>query len=158
MQTHSGHIAFIGRLSRAALFAAAVMPLTFAALPARAADYIGTAPAGVADAGTCSQQSVLRRVVSRFGYQVRHVPNLPQVGISAMSDIRMTRYEPKTNPAEIERTYCEATAVLSNGENRPVWYMVEEGQGFVSVGRNVEFCVAGFDRWHVYDGHCRVLR
>ncbi len=148
----------IGQFSRAAAFAAAVLPLTLVSLPANAADYLAPAPAGVADAGACNQQSVLRSVVSDFGYQVRHVPNLPQVGITAMSDVQLTRYEPKTNPAQIERTYCKATAVLSDGQYRSVWYMVEEGQGFASMGRNVEFCVDGFDRWYVYDARCRVLR
>lgn len=147
----------IGHISRAALLAASALPLAFASLPAKAADYIGSAP--VADAGVCSQQSVLRNVVSRFGYQVRHVPELPQVGISAMSDVRVTRFEPKTNVAEIERTYCQATAVLDDGQHRSVWYMIEEGQGFAALGgRNIEFCVDGFDRWYVYDARCRILR
>src|SRR5690606_40757131 len=105
----------IGQFSRAAAVAAAVLPLTLACLPASAADYLAPAPASVADAGTSSQQRVLRSVVSYFGYQVRHVPNLPQVGITSMSDVQLTRYEPKTNPAQIERTYCKATAVLSDG-------------------------------------------
>ncbi|MCK4204677.1 phage portal protein [Brucella pituitosa] len=148
----------IGQFSRAALLAASVLPLTFASLPASAADYLTSAPTSVADAGLCSQQGVLRSVVADFGYQVRNVPNLPQVGISAMSDVRLTRYEPKNNPAQIERTYCKATAVLSDGQHRSVWYMVEEGQGFAGVGQNVEFCVDGFDRWFVYDASCRVLR
>nr|WP_111575188.1 phage portal protein [Falsochrobactrum ovis] len=151
-----------GRMNRMkqiskAVFLASAIPLTFV-VPGQAADYFSTSPAVVVDAGVCSQQSVLRRVVADFSYQVRHVPELPQVGISAMSDVQLTRYEPKTNPAEIERTYCKATAVLSDGQYRPVWYMVEEGQGFAGVGTNVEFCVDGFDRWHVYDANCRVLR
>ena len=148
----------IGQFSRAAFLSASVTPLTFASLPASAADYLAPAPAVVGDAGLCNQQSVLRRVVSDFGYQVRHVPHLPQVGITAMSDVRLTRYEPKNNPAQIERTYCKATAVLSDGQYRPVWYLVEEGQGFAGVGSNVEFCVDGFDRWYVFDASCRVLR
>lgn len=148
----------IGQFSRRAIFAASILPLAFASLPASAADYLAPAPIAVGDAGLCSQQSVLRRVVSDFSYQVRHVPNLPQVGISAMSDVRLTRYEPKTNPAQIERTYCKATAALSDGQYRPVWYMVEDGQGFAGVGSNVEFCVDGFDRWYVFDASCRVLR
>ncbi len=90
----------IGQFSRAALLAASVLPLTFASMPASAADYLRTAPVAVGDAGLCNQQSVLRRVVSDFGYQVRHVPHLPQVGISAMSDVRLTRYEPKNNSAQ----------------------------------------------------------
>ncbi|MFD1197540.1 phage portal protein [Brucella gallinifaecis] len=148
----------IGQFSQAALLAASALALTFASMPASAADYLTSAPAAIADAGLCNQQSVLRRVVADFRYQVHHVPHLPQVGISAMSDVRLTRYEPKNNPAQIERTYCQATAVLSNGQYRPVWYMIEEGQGFAGVGNNVEFCVEGFDRWYVFDASCRVLR
>ncbi|MFC4624176.1 phage portal protein [Daeguia caeni] len=147
----------IGQFSRASLAAALIAPLAIVSIPAKAADYIGTAPVA-ADAGICSQQSILRRVVSGFRYQVHHVPHLPQVGIAAVSDIQLTRHEPKTNPAQIERTYCKANAVLSDGQNRPVWYLIEEGQGFAGIGRNVEFCVEGFDRWHVFDGRCRVLR
>ncbi len=158
MQTHSGTRNRIAQFSRKALVAAAALSCGLAAVPASAADYITNAPA-VTDNTVCSQQSVLRSVVSDFGYQVRHVPELPQVGITAMSDVRLNRYEPKTNPAEIERTYCKATAVMSDGQYRSVWYLVEEGQGFAGVGRNVEFCVEGFDRWYVYDApSCRVLR
>lgn len=156
MQINSGNR--IAGFTRTVVLGASALCLSLAALPASAADYVTSAPA-IVDNTVCSQQSVLRRVVSRFGYQVRHVPELPQVAITAMSDVRLNRYEPKTNPAEIERTYCKATAVLSDGQYRSVWYLVEEGQGFVGVGRNVEFCVEGFDRWYVYDAtSCRVLR
>lgn len=148
----------IGQISKKAFLAACALPLTLVAFPANAADYPTAAPAFSVDAGICSQQSVLRRVVSDFSYQVHHVPNLPKVGISAMSDVQLTRYEPKTNPAQIERTYCKATAVLSDGQYRSVWYMVEAGQGYAGVGKNVEFCVDGFDRWYVFDASCRVLR
>lgn len=144
------------QIFKVAFLAVTTIPLTL--VSGQAADYFRSSPAVVVDAGICSQQSVLRRVVANFSYQVRHVPELPQVGISAMSDVQLTRYEPKTNPAEIERTYCKATAVLSDGQYRPVWYMVEDAQGFAGVGKNVEFCVDGFDRWHVYDANCRVLR
>jgi len=65
-------------------------------------------------------------------------------------------------PAQEDRpnyfTLCGATVTLSDGRDRSVWYLIEEGQGFASIGNNVEFCVAGFDRWLVYNGRCRVLR
>jgi capsid protein len=125
--------------------------------PARAADYIESGP-GYDD--TCGQSHVLNRIVNKFSYQVHHVPGLPQVAIQDFSDVRQNRYEPSRDPelAAVARHYCRATAHLSDGDQRPVWYLVEEGQGFVGVGNNVEFCVAGFDRWRVYDGNCRSLR
>ena len=75
MQLTSGKLDRFGRFSRAALFAASVLPVTFAALPASAADYPQSAPA-VVDNTVCNQQSVLRSVVSRFGYQVRQLDEL----------------------------------------------------------------------------------
>jgi AcrR family transcriptional regulator len=58
----------------------------------------------------------------------------------------------------IERRYCHATARLTDGQDRQIWYLIEYGRGFVGIGDNVEFCVQGFDRWNVYNAACRVLR
>ncbi|MDR6633985.1 capsid protein [Phyllobacterium sp. 1468] len=139
----------------AASFAVGVA-LASAAAPARAADYVESGP-GYDD--TCGQARVLNRIINRFSYQVRHVPNLPQVGIQDFTDVRLTHFEPSRDPDmdAVARHYCRATAHLSDGDQRPVWYLVEEGQGFVGIGNNVEFCVSGFDRWHVYNGNCRTL-
>jgi hypothetical protein len=41
---------------------------------------------------------------------------------------------------------------------RFAYYMVEEKAGFVGVSFNVEVCIAGLDRWRVYDGVCRTVR
>ncbi len=140
----------------ATTFAAGV--ILSSAAPAMAADYI-EGPAQSYDE-TCGQARVLNRIVNKFSYQVRHVPNLPQVGIDNFTDVQQTRHEPSADPEmdAVERHYCRATAHLSDGSQQPVWYLVEQGQGFVGVGDNVEFCLAGFDRWHVYSGSCRTLR
>ena len=45
-----------------------------------------------------------------------------------------------------------------DAERRRRMSLIEEGQGFASIGDNVEFCVSGFDRWLVYNGRCRILR
>lgn len=128
------------------------------AAPVMAADYVENGPASYDD--TCGKASVLNRIVHKFSYQVRHVPNLPQVAISNITDVQQTRYEPGLVPEldAVTRHYCRATAHLSDGNQQPVWYLVEEGQGFVGIGNNVEFCLAGFDRWHIYNGSCRTLR
>ncbi len=123
---------------------------------AQAADYIAASPA-VSDP-VCQQQGVINSAVAQFSRLVHGVPDMPAVRIDAVSNVSATHFEPKTYPSGIERHYCRATAVLSNGENRNMWYMVENRQGFASIGRNVESCVDGFDTWFVYDGRCRVLR
>jgi hypothetical protein len=116
------------------------------------------APVYQDDSSVCSTPSVLNRITSRFDHQVRHVPNLPDVAITDFSRIHLHRSQPASERWPIARHYCGATVTLSDGRDRDIWYLIEEGQGFASVGDNVEFCVAGFDRWMVYNGGCRVLR
>jgi capsid protein len=110
------------------------------------------------DSGVCAENWVLGRITNRFAYQVRHVPNLPQVAIMDFHNIHEHRYLPAQEDRPIGRRYCGAKVALSDGASRDIWYLIEEGQGFAGVGNNVEFCVSGFDRWFVYDGRCRVLR
>ena len=110
------------------------------------------------DGGVCGQPWVLNKITSRFSYQVHHVPHLPDVAITDFQRIHQHRYLPANDTWPIGRRYCGATVSLSDGRARTIWYLIEEGQGFASIGDNVEFCVAGFDRWMVYNGRCRVLR
>lgn len=127
------------------------------AVSAQAAD-LSTSADYSGDPGICGNASVLNRITSRFDYQVRHVPNLPQVAITDFQRIHENRYLPANESHPIGRRYCGATVTLSDGGDRDIWYLIEEGMGFASIGDNVEFCVSGFDRWYVYNGRCRVLR
>ena len=121
----------------------------------QAADYIsGTAP--VVTSSACHEQSVINRAVAQFTRMIHGMPDMPNVQIDAVSNVSTTHIEPKTYPSGFERTFCKATARLSNGDNRSIWYIVENGQGFASIGSNVESCVEGFDKWYVYDGNCRI--
>ena len=123
----------------------------------QAAD-IGVYP-DYAYSGVCAERWVLGRITSRFRYQVTHVPNLPNVAITNFQNIYENRYLPAQEDRPIGRTYCGAQVILSDGNARDIWYLIEEGQGYAGiVGDNVEFCVSGFDRWYVYNGRCRVLR
>ena len=100
---------------------------------------------------------MLSRITERFRHQVRHVPNLPDVAISDFRRIHERRYLPERGlDRPIGRLYCGATAVLSDGHERPIWYFIESHMGYAGVGDGVEFCVSGFDRWNVYNGRCRV--
>ena len=112
----------------------------------------------VGDPGVCGQSWVLGKITSRFRHQVNNVPNLPNVQILDFQGIHENRYLPAEEDRPIGRRYCGATAVMSDGQGRDIWYLIEEGQGLASIGDNVEFCVSGFDRWYVYNGRCRVLR
>jgi hypothetical protein len=138
-----------------ALFGGAVLLAGLSApSPAPAADFIRN----YSDPGVCADQRFLKRIVKRFRHQVTHVPELPDVEILEFMNIYENRYLPEMEDRPIGRRYCGATLAMSDGRERPIWYLIEEGMGFASIGDNVEFCVSGFDRWYVYNGHCRVLR
>lgn len=150
--------------SVATLLSAALLVASMGAGPALAADQVE-----YDDGSPCSDAHVLKRIQNRFDYQVRHVPHLPDVAISEFRSIHQHRYIPAEEDHPIARRYCGATVVLSDGDRRDIWYLIEEGMGFATLldgfhlanetrGSNVEFCVSGFDRWLVYNGACRVLR
>lgn len=129
------------------------------ALPGFPAPVFAADPLNYQDySGACSEHGYLARIEHRFRYQVRHVPDLPDVGIDEFRNIRETLYRPEDETHPISRQYCEAQVLLTDGRTHDIWYLIEGDQGFASIGTNVEFCVQGFDRWHVYDGRCRVLR
>ncbi len=138
--------------------AAAAMGLSaaLAGTPAVAADLIHGVYAS--DPGACGNPRVLARISSRFDHQVRHVPHLPDVRIDGFRRVGQTRYLPARENRPVERRYCHARVSLSDGRERRVWYLLENPWGFAGVGTSVEFCVAGFDRWNVYNSNCRILR
>lgn len=142
-----------GRFASAMMCAALALSSILSATPdAQAADFIIDY-----DPGICGEDRFLRAIVKRFRHQVTHVPNLPDVDIVDFRRIYEKRYLPEQERWPIARRYCGATVQLSDGGERPIWYLIEEGMGFASIGNNVEFCVSGFDRWYVYNGDCRVL-
>ena len=128
------------------------------ALPAMNTSFAADLSSYSDDSGACAQPRVLRRITSKFYHQVRNVPNLPNVEITDFQRIHEHRYLPAHDEYQIGRRYCGATVILSDGQGRDIWYLIEEGQGYASIGDNVEFCISGFDRWNVYNSRCRVLR
>lgn len=110
------------------------------------------------DPGICGSAPVLNKITHRFRYQVANVPHLPQVEIVEFNRIVQSRFNAQSEEWPIERRYCHAKAALSDGHTRDIWYLIERPMGFAGQGSNVEFCVSGFDRWHVYGGRCLSLR
>lgn len=136
--------------------------LTAAFAFAAAAFWTGTASADAylsdQQARACEDPEILSTIVARFRYQVHNVPHLPKVEITDFRKIHQHRYLPWRENWRVARRYCGATAQLSDGRHRTIWYLIEDGMGFAGVGDNVEFCVSGFDRWMVNNGRCRVLQ
>ena len=141
------------KLSFKALIVATTLGLT--GWSAEAADYVHGLDAS--DSGACSDTRVLAKISHRFRHQVRNVPGLPNVEIVNYARLGQSRYKPSDDRHPIARRYCRGSVDLSDGRRRSMWYLIESRMGFVGIGSNVEFCISGFDRWHVYGGRCRVL-
>ena len=139
----------------ACLLLASMLAIAGSASGAYAADPVAVR---FGDTGVCGSDKVLNRITERFGYQVRHVPHLPQVAIADFYRVQEVRHLPRRPDWPIDRLYCQAKATLSDGRSSDVYYLIEWPMGFVGIGGNVEFCVSGFDRWNVYGGRCRSLR
>ena len=110
------------------------------------------------EALACDDPHVLKRISSKFRHQAREVHHDKNLMISSYDRVHEHRYLDMREDRPIARRYCMATATLSDGRERSVWYLIERGVGFASIGDNVEFCVSGFDRWNVYNNSCRILR
>lgn len=79
------------------------------------------------------------------------------LAILAFDDIRQTGY--RTNGwSYIPRRYCTARVVLTDGRRSGVGYEIAEQQGFIGSGYGVQWCVVGFDRYHVYSPACKMTQ
>ena len=126
---------------------------------------IAVAPAHAADPGSgyaradiraCADARMLARISQRFAWAER---NTWQRGyeIAAIERPRL-RYTVFKGPSMIRHRHCRATAVMTNGARRALFYTVSAGMGFASIGQGVDFCLAGLDPWRVHGAACRSLR
>jgi hypothetical protein len=132
--------------------------LATAIAPANAADPgSGSAAANArADVRACADARMLARITKRFAWAER---NTWQRGyqIAAIEHPRL-RYTVFSGPSMIRHRHCRASALMTNGVRRTVFYTVSAGMGFASIGHGVDFCLAGLDPWRVHGAACRSLR
>lgn len=108
----------------------------------------------------CSDPAMLKQIVKGFAHKAKNQLLQPELGIADISGVHQHRYVPQEphRARPIPRRYCHATVQMTDGRERKVWYLIEGGAGFASMGSKVEFCVSGYDRWNVYNAACRILR
>jgi len=104
----------------------------------------------------CQNQSVLKRIVSRFGWAERRTWHRG-FEIDEIISPRL-RYQILNGPTSIKHDHCSARAVMTDGSIRRIYYSVERGMGFASIGNNVRFCIVGLDPWRVYGAACSTIR
>lgn len=103
----------------------------------------------------CSNGAVLAHIEEHAAWAERHTWHRGWV-IHGISNVGQTALDP--GPSHIDRRYCRGTAWLSNGRKSELVYVIEAGQGFASMGWNVEFCLPAYDPWRVYDSWCRAIQ
>jgi hypothetical protein len=104
----------------------------------------------------CADRDVLAGIMDRFAWSEARTWHRGFI-MAALANGRDGNH-PFHEPGLIRREYCVADSVMTNGANRTVFYAIEFGQGFASVGNYVDFCVLGVDPWHVHDEACRTVR
>ena len=133
-------------MSQFKLFA---MGITFAAIIS------GTAYAGGSD--KCGRDSVLNHIQARFTYTAAHYLN-SDIGISDIERVRENRLVSKGKSQNVERHYCQARAIMSDGKKRDLWYVVENPWGYAGLGNGVTYCVSGLDPLRLHGRFCMSLR
>ncbi len=106
----------------------------------------------------CTDAQVQASIRSRFANAERN--HSYYEGIDAIGAIDHVTEAGFTvnSPSPLARRYCAARAEMSDGRTRTLYYKIVEDGGFAGRCWEVEFCVRGLDRWHVYDAACRTVR
>lgn len=104
----------------------------------------------------CGDPSLLGRIIERFSWAERNTWHRGYV-IGSIDNPRPSDH-PFYEPGIIKRDYCMADSVMTNGEARTIYFAIEYGVGFASLGNYVDFCVLGLDPWRVHDGACRTVQ
>ena len=136
----------------------AALAVCAGAASARAADLPGPIliREQIAVEDACGDPNVLGRIVERFAWAEEHTWRRGFI-MASLQNARLSGH-PYFEPGIIERRYCMADATMTNGSPHTVYYAIEFGQGFASIGNYVNFCVLGLDPWHIYDEACRTVR
>lgn len=102
----------------------------------------------------CSSPSVLRRITSRFHETESKYwhSDLKIVSLNRPAEIALRPW----GPDYIERRYCRAHALTSDGVTRQVHYSIGDGTSGFGVGYGVEWCVTGLDRNLAYAPDCKM--
>ncbi|MCQ0986752.1 hypothetical protein [Jiella marina] len=145
------------------------------ALPAAAADLQKYRPAPIkTNVPTCDNADVLGEVEDQFEYGAPRMLEakleiLEFTGMFEKAYLPPVTDDPYPDPNPIERRYCQAKALISDGKWRTVYYLIEYPMGYAAAdsylgifspvrGWRAEGCVLGLDEWHVYGANCQSLR
>lgn len=103
----------------------------------------------------CTASSVQGAVRNRIG---RAIPSYYNgLRVLGLDNIQEARFE-VNGVSPVARRFCSGTADLSDGSRQTINYLIEEHAGLFGIGWNVEACLGGRDKWHVYGAKCSTVR
>ena len=105
---------------------------------------------------SCSEPPVAARIMEDFNWAERNTwqRGFTMSGLSRMHEHRTEQWR----DSPVLRRYCMATAQMSDGQHRNVYYLIEDRGGFAGRTWEVTHCVIGLDDWRNHDGNCRTMR
>jgi hypothetical protein len=101
-------------------------------------------------------ESALGKISSNFAEKESTFWN-STLQITGYDRVREIAFRPWQSD-NIPRRYCAATAMISDGKPRPVYFSIIEDGGFAGFSNGVEFCVVGLDRNWAYNPACKAAR
>lgn len=145
-------------VSRPAVALAAALGAALIASSTQAADLPTRfqVPEAIEADNPCADPDVLRRMADRFAWAERKTWH--RGFVMASIENGRTGEHSFFEPGIVHREYCRADSLMTNGRRHAVYYTIEFGQGFASIGNYVDFCVVGLDPWRIHDEACRAVR
>lgn len=104
----------------------------------------------------CDDPAVVGKISLRFA-EKENVHWNSRLGILGVGHIRELAFRPWAADT-IPRRFCSGVAEVSDGKRRPVYYSVNETNGWLGISWGVEWCVVGLDRNWAYNPGCRMAR
>jgi hypothetical protein len=100
----------------------------------------------------CEEHEPLKMIQRRFSTKEGKFWNsdLKIVGFEKIQEVSWEPWAPGTIP----RRFCRASALISDGVRRPMYYSITEDGGMIGASYGVEFCVVGLDREWSYQPDC----
>lgn len=98
----------------------------------------------------------LETIASRFAQREGRFWN-SDLQILGFDKVRQIAFSPWAE-GTIPRRFCRATAMVSDGHRRAVFYSIGEDTGIIGSGWGVEWCVVGLDRNWAYNPACKMAR
>ncbi|HVL73898.1 MAG TPA: hypothetical protein VM434_18660 [Beijerinckiaceae bacterium] len=109
-----------------------------------------------ADIPGCDDTLVLAEITTRFAEREARFWN-SALRLLAYENIRPTAWRP-WRLDHIPRRFCQATAHVSDGRKRTLFYTVQEDLGTIGSSWGVDWCVVGIDRHWDHAPWCRMAR